>query len=115
MTGEVYRQRKLRQEMEVAQSKLTRYERFRSLTRVSIGLALGGLFGSLVFGPLGLIPEATAWSVGFLAPIVFGGIAIALLCYMEDTFGERGSAPDIMKMRHDVEDATEAYYESLAK
>lgn len=119
MTGETYQQRQLRQEMELAKSKLTRYERFRALTRYSITLALGGLFGSLILGPYGLIPEAVAWGVGATAPVVFGGIAIALFCYMEDTFGTTngrdGVAPDITKMRHDAENATEAYFASLGE
>lgn len=121
MTGETHQQRQLRHEMEIAKSTLTRYERFRALTRYSIGLALGGLFGSLILGPYGLIPEAVAWGVGFTAPIVFGGISIALFCYMEDTFGTTtydrrdAVAPDIVKMRHDVENATEAYFASLAE
>lgn len=97
--------------MELAKSKLTRYERFRALTCYSITLALGGLFGSLILGPYGLIPEAVAWGVGVTAPIVFGGIAIALFCYMEDTFG----TGDITKMRHEVENATEAYFASLGE
>lgn len=118
-TGETYRQRKLRQEMELAKSVLARYERFRALARYSVGLALGGLFGSLILGPMGLVPEATAWGVGITAPIVFGSIAIALLCYIEDTFSTtrgRDSVPaDITEMRHNVENATEAYFESLAE
>jgi hypothetical protein len=105
--------------MELAKSKLTRYERFRSLTRYSITLALGGLFGSLILGPYGLIPEAVAWGVGVTAPIVFGAISLALFFYMEDTFGTGDSynakSPDITKMRHEVENATEAYFASLSE
>lgn len=108
---ETLQQRKLRQAMEVAKSTLSRLERFRYLTRTSVGLALGGLFGSLILGPLGLIPEATAWGVGTMAPLVFGAIAIALCCYMEDTF----STQDVVQLRHDVENATEAYFASLAE
>jgi hypothetical protein len=111
MPGETYQQRRLRQEMEVAKSVLSRLERLRSLMRYSVGLALGGLFGSLILGPMGLIPEATAWGVGITAPVVLGGIAIGLGCYMEDMFSER----DVVKLRHDVENATEAYYASLGE
>lgn len=119
MTGETYQQRQLRQAMELAKSKLTRYERFRALTRYSITLALGGLFGSLILGPYGLIPEAVAWGVGVTAPIVFGAISITLFMYMEDTFGTTNGrdtvSPDIVKMRHDVENATEAYFASISE
>lgn len=103
-------QRALRQKMERATSRLERYERFRALTRFSITLALGGLFGALILGPYGLIPAEVAWGVGVAAPIVFGGISITLFCYIEDTFGQ-GS--DVMAMRHDVENATEEYFASL--
>lgn len=119
MTGETYQQRKLRQEMELVKSVLTRYERFRALARYSVGLALGGLFGPLILGPLGLVPETTAWGVGITAPIVFGSIAIALLCYVDYTFstaqGRSFVPPNVTKMRHDVENATEAYFASLSE
>lgn len=104
-----YTLRKRRQELELAQSNLHRAQLLRFLRNLSIVAGLLGLFGSLVFGPLGLIPEGMAWGVGVMAPLVFGGIAIGVGVYLEDSI----KSNDLVVLQHKVEDARETYYDLL--
>jgi len=108
---ETAKQKELRRKKELLEGRLTSLLTFRWLAKLSIALAFISLFGSIILGPLALIPETMAWLVAVFGTIAFGAVGIAILCYVEDMYTV--DELNVIKMRHEIEDANEAYLESL--
>lgn len=95
----------LRHAMEKADADVRYLIKVTRQAYVSFFLAVASLLGSLILGPLGLIPTATAWGVGICGTVAFGVVSGVQFEFLANK--------SITEKRHAYELAQKRYYDAL--